>query len=158
MRTANIVCALAILVWGGLMLRESLQVSIGWEESGPAAGFFPFWLSVGLIVCATVVVLQASIPRLAREKEEKPFFPPGSLPSLLKVVLPVAAMLLAIEVVGFYVAGALYLTFSMRWIGRHSWLFTAAVAALFPLAIWMVIERWFFILLPKGMLGAILPF
>lgn len=140
------------------MLRESLQVSIGWEESGPAAGFFPFWLSVGLIVCSTIVVLQAGIRWLSGEREERRFVPLDSFPSLLKAILPVAAMLLAMEIVGFYVAGALYLVFSIRWIGRNSWPFTIAVAVLFPLATWVVIERWFLILLPKGLLADILPF
>lgn len=140
------------------MLWESLQVSIGWEESGPAAGFFPFWLSVGLIACATVVVSQGVIQWHSGEGEERSFVSLESLPSLVKVILPIAGLLLAIEIVGFYVAGALYLVFSMRWIGRNSWPFTIAFAVLFPLATWVVFERWFFILLPKGLLAEFLPF
>lgn len=139
------------------MLLESLQVSIGWQESGPAAGFFPFWLSVGLIVCATIVVLQSGIQWYSGEREERSFVSLASLPSLVKVIVPIAGMLLAMEIVGFYVAAALYLVFSMRWIGRNSWPFTIAFAVLFPLATWVVFERWFFILLPKGLLAEFLP-
>jgi hypothetical protein len=80
------------------------------------------------------------------------------MPSLLKVVLPIAGMILTMEIVGFYVAAAFYLGLSMRWLGRHAWPLVIGVSLLFPLATYLVIERWFLILLPKGYLGRLLPF
>lgn len=158
MRRAEIVCALTLLAWGGLMLRESTRLNIGWEPSGPGAGFFPFWLTVGLSVSAAAVLIQAlrSGPRSGALMSS--FIRAGALPSLLKVVLPIVGMILVMEIIGFYLAAVLYLGFSMRWIGRHGWPLVIGVSLLFPLATYAVIERWFLILLPKGSLGGFLPF
>lgn len=158
MRKAEIVCALALLAWAGLMLRESTRLNIGWEPSGPGAGFFPFWLAVGLAVSSAAVLVQALRSRPSPGTVKRRFIPEGAAPSLLKVILPIAGMILATEVVGFYVAATLYLGLSMRWIGRHAWPLVIGVSLLFPLATWVVIERWFLILLPKGSLGDFLPF
>jgi len=156
MRRGEILCALAVLAWAGLMLRESVRLNIWWGASGPGAGFFPFWLSVGLTLTVAGVLAQALGPRPASAK--KRFIPEGALPSLLKVVLPIAGMILAMEAVGYYVAAALYLGLSMRWIGRHGWPMVVGVSLLFPVATYVVMERWFLISLPKGYLGGYLPF
>ena len=158
MKRAQIICALAILAWGALMLRESTRLNIGWGTSGPGAGFFPFWLSVGLIVCAGAVVVQAIRGGRSSDPAKSRFIPTGALPSLLKVVLPIAGMILTMEIVGFYLAAALYLGFVMRWIGRHGWPLVIGVSLLFPLATYFVIERWFLVLLPKGYFEIHLPF
>ena len=42
----------------------------------------------------------------------------------------------------------------MRWIGRHRWLTVLAVAVLFPLATFLVFEKWFLVPMPKGPLEA----
>jgi len=156
MRPAEILCALAVLAWAGLMIRESTRLHIGWEASGPGAGFFPFWLSVGLALAVAGVLAQTLGSRPA--SAQKRFIPEGALPSLLKVVLPIAGMILVMEVVGYYVAAALYLGLSMRWIGRHGWPLVVGVSLLFPVATYLVMERWFLISLPKGYLGGYLPF
>ena len=59
MRQADIVCALCLLVLAGLVAWESLALSIGWGINGPAGGFFPFWLAVGLGLCSLVILGQA---------------------------------------------------------------------------------------------------
>ncbi|MBI2460628.1 MAG: tripartite tricarboxylate transporter TctB family protein [Candidatus Rokubacteria bacterium] len=74
------------------------------------------------------------------------------------MVLQIAGMILVMEVVGYYVAAALYLGLSMRWIGRHGWPLVVGVSLLFPVATYLVMERWFLISLPKGYLGGYLPF
>jgi len=155
-RRVEVLCALAVLAWAGLMLRESARLHIGWEASGPGAGFFPFWLAVGLASSAAAVLIQTlgSGPASAQKR----FIPEGALPSLLKVVLPLAGMILVMEVVGYYLAAAIYLGLSMRWIGRHGWPLVVGVSLLFPVATYLVMERWFLIALPKGYLGGYLPF
>ncbi|MBI3028991.1 MAG: tripartite tricarboxylate transporter TctB family protein [Candidatus Rokubacteria bacterium] len=154
MKRAEVACVLAILIWTGLMLREAMRLNIGWEASGPGAGFFPFWLSTGLALSAAAVLVRA----LRSPPTERPFFPRGALPSLLKLAVPIAGMILAMQVVGFYLAGALYLGVSMRWLGRHRWPLVVGVSLLFPVAVYFVIERWFLVGLPRGYLDLRPPF
>lgn len=155
MRAAEIVWALVILAWGTLMLREALRLDVGWGASGPGAGFFPFWLALGVMLSALAIVVRGLG---TRPRRSEPFLPPGALGPLLQVVLPVAGTMLAMEVVGFYVASALYLAVSMRWIGRLGWRPTLLVSVAFPLAVRLVIERWFLVPLPKGYFAIPLPF
>lgn len=157
MRAAEIVWALVLAAWGGLMLRESARLDVGWSASGPGPGFFPFWLAVGVMLSALAVALQAAW-RAGDAGPRQPFLPPGALPPLLKAGLPVAGAMLVMEAVGFYVAAALYLAGSMRWIGRLRWPVVLAVSVAFPLGIRLVIERWFLVPLPRGYFEIPLPF
>ena len=158
MKKAEIVCALAILTWAGLILRESTRLNIGWEPSGPGAGFFPFWLSAGLIFAAGAVLIRALRGGPVSTLATRRFIPEGALRSLLKVVLPMAGTILLMELLGFYAAAVLYLGLSTRWIGRHRWPLVLAVSLLLPLVTYVVIERWFLVPLPKGSLRAYVPF
>lgn len=158
MKKAEVVCALAVLTWAALMLRESTELNIWWGPSGPGAGFFPFWLSVGLAVSAIIILIRAVRMGPDSNPKKTRFIPEGALLSLFKVILPIAGVILAMEFIGFYLAAAFYLIVSMRWIGRHSWSLSGAISLLFPVATYFVFERWFLILLPKGYLGPYLPF
>jgi len=158
MRPAEILCALGLLAWAGLMIWQSTQLDIGWGASGPGAGFFPFWLSVGLALSALAILARALRRGPDAGSAKTRFLPAGALPSLLKVVLPIIGMVVAMQVVGFYLAAALYLAFVMRLIGRHGWPLVLGVSALFPVGIYLVIERWFLVILPKGYLGLRFPF
>jgi hypothetical protein len=158
MRKAEIACAAGVLAWAGLMLREATRLTFGWEPGGPGAGFFPFWLSLGLLVSAGLVLARALGRAAAPARDARPFIRPGGASLLLKVGLPVAGLALATEMAGFYAAAALYLGFSMRWLGRQGWPWVIGVSLLFPVAAYLVLERWFLILLPKGYLGGVLPF
>jgi len=155
MKKAEILCALTLLAGAGLMARESMRLVVGWGPSGPGAGFLPFWLSLGLALCA-LLVLADNLRKGARERGR--FIREAAMPSLLKVLLPILGMLLVMEVAGFYVAAALYLGFSMRWIGRYGWFLVISVSLVIPLAVYLLVERWFLVLLPKGYLEIPMPF
>jgi hypothetical protein len=56
------------------------------------------------------------------------------------------------------VAAAVYLAFSMRWLGDHSWPAVAALALGLPVATFLIFERWFLVPMPKGPLEGWLGF
>jgi hypothetical protein len=94
----------------------------------------------------------------ASEAAKKPFVSKKLLKPVLAVFLPMAAAVILVELIGFYLTSALYLAFYMRWMGRHSWPATLAISLLFPVATFLILERWFLIPMPKGMFEAYLPF
>jgi hypothetical protein len=63
-------------------------------------------------------------------------------------------MVILITPLGLYVAAALYLSFYMRWVGRHGWLAVILCAVGVPLLTFVVFERWFLVPMPKGPLEA----
>lgn len=152
MRTADITVALILLLLAGLVAWESLQLDIGWGLNGPAGGFFPFWLAVGLALCSLVILFQAlwRSPFLPT----RPLVARGGWVPLLKVAVPAVVFVLLTEVIGLYVAAALYMGFSMRWLGKHSWVLVIVLSLGIPLGSYFIFDKWFLIPLPKGWWGS----
>lgn len=148
MRKADIACGLALLLAGGLVMWESLKLKIGWGLNGPEAGFFPFWLATGLVVCSAIVVVKAS--RDLFLSGQIPFVKQGGWVPVVKVALPAFVMVALTEAFGLYPAAVVYLAVYMRWIGKHRWITTLSVSLLLPLSSYFVFDKWFLIPMPKG--------
>ncbi|MGH2426213.1 MAG: tripartite tricarboxylate transporter TctB family protein [bacterium] len=148
MKKAETVVAVFLVLFSLIMVREALRLSI-WSSIGPGAGFFPFWLVLGVGICAVVIVVQSlRAPRAG----DGPFIPPGAWRPLLVAFLPMVAILAMLRYLGIYIGGMLYLTGYMWLVGRHRWPYIAFVSILIPLALFFIFEKWFFLLLPKGIL------
>jgi hypothetical protein len=148
-RAADLTTA-AILIAGGLIvLWDSLRLGIGWGTDGPKSGFFPFWLAVITVAACLAIAVQAW-----RQADRRPFIPHGAMRPVLTVLVPAIGFVVLIQVVGLYVATAVYMGAYMRWIGRYSWPLIVLVALGFPLATFLVFEIWFLVPMPKGPLEA----
>jgi hypothetical protein len=157
MKLAEILTALGFLAIAVIVLVEAARLGPGWGEAGPRGGFFPFWLGVLLGVSSLVILV--GVLRDQARLTGTPFLPAGAVRQVLTVLIPMAAAFALIEVVGFYVAAALYLIVYIRLTGRQSWSLTLAVGVLFPVLTFFVFERWFLIPLPKGLFGErLIPF
>ena len=153
MRVADLVTAAFLALIGGVVIFDALRIGIGWGTDGPKSGFFPFWLGVIMVTICAAIIVQA-----ARRGAARSFVSREQLRPVLKVLWPAVALVVVMQWVGLYVAAALYTGFSMRWIGRHSWLAVAAVAVGFPLVTFFLFEKWFLVPMPKGPLEAWLGF
>jgi hypothetical protein len=151
MRRADIIVALFLFGLALLIAWESLQLDIGWGVNGPAGGFFPFWLAIGLAICCLVILAQAI--RQPAAPPPGPFVARGGWVPVLKVALPATAMVALSELIGLYPAAALYIGFYMRWIGKHHWLLVFAVSLVVPLISYVIFDKWFLIPMPKGLWG-----
>jgi len=149
MRVADLATASVLLALGGLVLVASIRIGIGWGSDGPQGGFVPFWLATAMMLSCAGIIVQG-----ARHAWAKPFVTREQLGRVLKVLVPAAAMVLLTELVGLYVATALYMAFSMRWGGRHSWVFSIALPIAICVGIFVLFERWFLVPMPKGPLEA----
>ena len=145
MRTADLTTALVLIAGGLLVLWDALRLGIGWGTDGPKSGFFPFWLALIMIGSCLVILVQAW-----RSADPRPFIRREAVVPVLKMLVPAVAFVLATQLVGLYVASALYMAVYMLWIGRHGWPLTALVSLGFPLVTFVVFERWFLVPLPKG--------
>ncbi|HEU4382580.1 MAG TPA: tripartite tricarboxylate transporter TctB family protein [Anaeromyxobacteraceae bacterium] len=149
LRAVDVAMGSLLLAVGGLFLVSSIRMGIGWGPEGPQAGFVPFWLSTAMIVCCAGIVVQA-----ARRASEKTFVTREQVGRVLQVLLPAVAMVAVTQFLGLYVAAALYMAYSMRWGGRHSWAFSTLLPVAICVAIFVVFELWFMVPLPKGPLEA----
>jgi len=153
MRAADVVTALALILVGVIVIVDVLQLGIGWGLEGPESGFFPFWLAVAMVVVALAILLQA-----LRQATARPFVTAAKLRPVLAVLAPATAMVVVMEVLGLYVASALYMAFYMRWVGRHPWSTIVVLSVGVPIVTFVVFEKWFLVPMPKGPFEAWLGF
>jgi len=149
MRAADVATASFLMILGTVVLVEAIRLGFRWGPDGPQSGFFPFWLAVILIGHSIAVVVRA-----VRKHSDKPFVTREQLRSVLTVIAPAAAMVLVTQLLGLYVASALYLGFYVRRVGHHSWATALGLAVSLPVVTFVIFERWFLVPLPKGPLEA----
>jgi putative tricarboxylic transport membrane protein len=140
----GVVLFLALLAVIGIV--GALQVGIGWGAEGPKAGFFPFYISlIVLISCAVNFV------NVLREYTGREMFAEwGQIRQVLSVVVPTTVYVFAVPFLGMYVSSGLLIGVFMKWIGRYSWPIVLAVSIGVPVVTYILFERWFLVPLPKG--------
>jgi putative tricarboxylic transport membrane protein len=149
MRKAETVVAASLVFFALVMIRESLRLPVGWTSVGPGAGFFPFWLSLGVVLSAVIVLVQSLQPA-TRGSDAEPFIRARAWKPLLVVFLPMAGVIALIDYLGIYLGGTLYLAGYTRLVGRFRWVSVIAVSVLIPVVLFFIFERWFLLPLPKG--------
>jgi hypothetical protein len=140
--------AIFTLAFGALIIKGALELSIGWGDIGPEAGYFPFRVG-SLIVLASLVNLARAILR-RKELAAVVFLTREQARNVVAFAVPVVALVGVTLGVGIYVAGALYLLFTVGYVARHrSWL-TIAVSVGTPLILFVLFEYVFLTPLLKG--------
>ena len=159
-RTVEIWTAAAIALVGAVVISESLTHDIGWNETGPGSGYFPFRVGLLLIAAAVVRLLQvrlkADTTSVMKVDTTTAFVTRAELSRSLSVLWPTMALVVAMIPLGCYVPSAAYLTWMMRRHGGYSWLLSAAYGAGVAVAFFLVFDLWFRVPLAKGPLEAAL--
>lgn len=152
MRRADIYVALGLMLIGLLVIGDAIRLGFGWGMSGPMAGFFPFYMGLGVVICTFFILLRA-IRLYRKEGAGKPLIKPGGLPQIFWVLLPAVGMVLLTELIGLHLSTVLYLVFYMRAIGKTPWLKTVAIGILVPFVVFILFDKIFLIPLPEGIWG-----
>jgi putative tricarboxylic transport membrane protein len=161
MRKADIIVALGLMLIGFLVIGDSIRLGFGWGMSGPEAGFFPFYMGLGTVICTFSIVLKA-IKTYKKEGAGKSLIPEGGLQQILWVVLPAIGMVLFTELIGLHLATVLYLAFYTGVVGKMHWGKIIVLSILVPMVVYVLFDRIFLIPLPEGVWGknimALIPF
>jgi len=152
MRKANIVMALLMLVVGAIVLFDAVRLGYGWGMSGPDAGFFPFVLAVGVLICSAIVLFKGIRVHL-KEGPGGRLVPKGGLKPILWVLLPSTAMVLLTALIGLHLAALCFLAFYMRAVGKIGWVKVVLVSVLVPMGLYILFDKLFLIPLPQGLWG-----
>ncbi len=106
-----------------------------WGDDGPQSGYFPFYIGLllGLSSLGTLAHVAfdrmaacAAVPRRGRAARRASSSRGSTLKLVLSVLLPALVYVLAVQLIGIYVASALYITLFMRWLGHYRWLKSVA--------------------------------
>ena len=146
-RAVDIVVALIMVGIGALVMVDSLRLGAGWAEDGPQSGYFPFY--IGLIIVA-VSLGTVALTVFGRKQNRDAFVHSVQLRHILRVFLPTVGFIVLVGFIGIYVASAIFIGASMRWLGRFRWFTIVAVSVAVPIALFFLFEIWFLVPLPKG--------
>jgi Tripartite tricarboxylate transporter TctB family len=149
MRTMEIITALMFIVVGVVVMVGSLKLGAKWGSDGPESGYFPFYISLIILICSSVTLIQSI---RAKELSDETFVEREPFRQVMAVLLPAALFVLGVQLIGIYVAGVLYITFFMVWLGKYALWKALAVGLGVSIVLFMMFEYWFQIPLPHGSL------
>lgn len=144
-RSIEVLVAGLMAVLAAIGIFGSLQAGIGWAAEGPRAGFFPFYVSVIVLVSSAI-----NLVHVLRQTKARRFATWNQLRQVMSVVIPTAAYVILVPYLGIYVSSGLLIGIFMKWLGGYRWLVVIAVAVGVPVLIYLMFEHWFLVPLPKG--------
>ena len=151
-RTVDIVVSLLLIAFAGLMAFDNWRTGMGWDSTGPQAGYFPFYLSV-ILAGACLWGLAREV--LARKQASETFVTRAQLRRVLQVFIPTLLFCLLTQWLGLYVASFLLVASFMVFVGRIGVWKSLLTAFLFSLVMFVTFEIAFDVIMPKGPLESL---
>ena len=141
----ELVVALAVFGFGLTVLIGSWNLGSSWTNDGPGPGYFPFY--IGLILCISGAGI---VRQTLRRRHDDIFVDREQLKQVLVVLVPAAIYVLAVQLLGVYIASAVYIALFMALLGKFSPV-KSVVAAVVTMAVFFAMfEVWFKVPLFKG--------
>jgi len=122
------------------------------EGEGPGSGFWPFWLSLIMLISCVWIGINWYLKKSPPSVSEEPFLDSYGKRTLFFVGMGLLGFLILIHIIGFYGGILVFMIYYMRFLGRHGWGITSLVS------LGLVVFSFFFfdiamrIVLPKGYL------
>ncbi len=149
----EVATALATFGLGVAIMWASLEHEIGWGDSGPAAGYFPFRLGV-LIILGSLANLVLAF--LRRNRDISIFLTWEQGKRVFAFTLPMLGFVVVSLWLGLYVGTILYLVVVMVFQGGYRPLFAVGVALAVAVAMRLIFPIWFKVPLLTGPLEAMI--
>ena len=151
-RTADVVVSFLLLAFAVLLAYDNWRTGMGWDSTGPQAGYFPFYLSV---ILAGACLYGIGKEFLARRQAAETFVTRDQLRRVLQVFVPTLLFCFLMQWLGLYVASFLLIAGFMVVIGRIAAWKSLLTAFLFSLIMFVTFEIVFDVIMPKGPLESL---
>ena len=164
-RTMEIAVAAILFATGALVVFDSYRLGASWADDGPQSGYFPFYIGLLLCISSVATLTQVAIAEWKRRDRFRGaiaerlelFVAWGPFKLVLSVLLPAILYVAAIQLIGIYVASAIYIAAFMRWLGKYSWVKSVAVGFAVSASLFIMFEIWFKVPLFKGAWDPLAP-
>ena len=147
-RAMDIITSLLFLAVGLTVMVGSLNLGASWGADGPEAGYFPFYISLIIMLSSVVTLYQAAI--VNKHKKTESFVEREPFKQVMAVLLPAIVFVLGVQLIGIYVSSALYIAIFMVWLGKYPIWKAVAVSIGVSAALYLMFEFWFQVPLPHG--------
>lgn len=149
----EILAACAAALAGVVIAGGSLELGVGWTDSRPDAGYFPFYVGILLAIAGFANAIWTV---MIRRGDTEAFIEHEQAVRLLRFILPMAAFVVATLVLGLYVGAALYLFYVAWRQGGYHPLWALALGVGFSVFMFVVFDILFKVPLLKGPLEGFL--
>jgi hypothetical protein len=151
-RAVDAAVSLLLLALAALLAFDNWRTGMGWDSTGPQAGYFPFYLCV-ILGAACVYGLVKEF--LARRQASEVFVTREQFGRVLQVFWPTFIFCLATQWLGLYVASFLLVAGFMVYVGRIALWKSLLTALLFVAVMYVTFDVAFDVIMPKGPLEAL---
>ena len=141
--------ATLVLLMGLLVLFGSRKLGSGWTSDGPGAGYFPFYIGIILCISGAGVLYQSVF---GKKRNHDIFVDGEQIRRVMAVLVPAVVFVAAIQVLGMYVASAVYIAGFMIILGKYPRAKSIALALTISVVFFLMFEVWFKVPLAKGWL------
>jgi len=141
------VVAALVMVLGGVVLYGSRKLGSEWTTDGPGAGYFPFYIGVILLISGLGVLYESFNNPKAKHQI---FVDRVQIVRVLQVLIPAVIYVGVVQLLGLYVASAIYIALFMLVLGKYSWIKSVATALVVNVTFFLMFEVWFKVPLFKG--------
>jgi hypothetical protein len=148
-RTMEIIVAILFLIVGLVVMTGSVKLGAKWGSDGPESGYFPFYISLIILISSSITLFQAFKDK---EQADESFVEKEPFSQVMAVLVPAAVYILGVQLIGIYVSSTIYIAIFMVWLGKYAIWKAAAVGVGVSAALFMMFEFWFQIPLPHGSL------
>jgi hypothetical protein len=157
-RTMEIAVALLLLAIGVVVVYDSNRLGASWGSDGPQSGYFPFYIGLLLSVSSGATLIRIALTEWKRRGEFRGalaeraarFVGWDELKLVLAVLVPALLFVAVVQLIGIYVASAIYIALFMRWLGKYRWPKSVAVGLMVSATTFVLFEVWFKVPLFKG--------
>ena len=147
-RAMDIITAIVFLAIGLTVMVGSLKLGASWGSDGPEAGYFPFYVSLIMMLSSTVTLYQAVI--VDKKKKSESFVEREPFKQVMAVLLPAIVFVLGVQLIGIYVSSVFYIAIFMVWLGKYPLWKAITVSIGVSAALYLMFEFWFQVPLPHG--------
>jgi putative tricarboxylic transport membrane protein len=136
-----------VLAFAMLMAWDNWRTGVGWESTGPQAGYFPFWVSV---ILGAACIFGIAKEFLARAQPTGPFVTRNQFKRVMQVFVPTMLYVPVTQWLGLYVASFILIAGFMIVVGRIKAWKSLLTAFLFSVSMFVTFEVAFDVIMPKG--------
>jgi hypothetical protein len=154
-RSVDIAVSLVLLALAGLLAFDNWRTGMGWDETGPKAGYFPFYLSL-ILAGASIYGMVKQLA--ARREPSEAFVRSEQLKRVMQVLVPTILFVVLLQWLGLYVASFLLVAGFMAFVGRIAAWKSVVTGLVFSVVMFVTFEIAFDVIMPKGPLEALLGF
>lgn len=143
------VVAVLVVLFGLLVIQGSWSLGSRWTSDGPGSGYFPFYIGLILCISGAGILYQAL---LGKKRNTAIFVDGEQFKRVLSVLVPGVVYVGAVQVLGLYVASAIYIALFMIVLGKYSRVKSVIAGIGVSAVFFLMFEVWFKVPLFKGWL------